>query len=225
MGQTEVDGEEREIDVESEMANLIDEHASDELFNYMYIKQDSKRNTYCYVYCAPCWLSIWTAARICENECWKGKDTSMTWRVRVDERMDPEYSHARTRLEEVLSSGQILKRNPGKWGWWLYVDMNHIRRRLYALDKNDRETGSEFPNEIYCDVGAILKEHRTTTTCVALVILAKVETYRSFNALPGYISFPRIPRQNEVYQYSWNNDSPAPNREPMFLGTYKVTYM
>ncbi len=218
LGQNELGDHLWPIDTKNEIANLIDENVGDGLFYNLNIERDYKPRTFCYIHFAPCWLSIHTAARICENECWKGRDTSMTWRIRVDERLDPEYIHARTRLGEVLSSGEILQRNPLDQGWYLHADLNHVRRRLYALDKNDRDTSSEFRNKMNYDVGAILKEHRTTPSCVTIVVLTKAETYRAFDALLGYVSFPSLPKNNQIYEYRWNHDSPTTMREPIFLG-------
>lgn len=131
-----------EADTENEIDSLIDEQIDNSPlapFYNAYLEQDRKRRTYCYVYCAPCWASIWTAAQICQSENWKDKNMAMIWRIRVDERLDPEYCHARTRLGEALSLGEILKPNNANYGWWLYSDLNHIRRRLRALDERDLE--------------------------------------------------------------------------------------
>ena len=191
------------------MASLIDESLNDSLFNDFSLEQNHKRNTYCYVYCAPCWLSVWTAYRICKNECWERKSTSMTWRIRIDDRLDIGYSYAHPDLRCFLSMGNLDQCMLDA------MDLNHIRRRLYALDRGEA---------VLSDLGGfstILKEHKRDTNCAALVLLTTVDTYRLFDSLPGYVIFPRRPEEREVYQYRWNQDTQPTLREPVFLGTYQ----
>ncbi|KAL9608340.1 MAG: hypothetical protein Q9167_006829 [Letrouitia subvulpina] len=137
---------------------------------HSYIHQDRKPRTDCYVYCAPCWVSIRTAAHICQDEYLEGKNRVIIPRIRVDERLDPEHRHARTRLQKVLNITETVKGHPhyatDQDSWWCYNDLNYIRRRLHALDEISRETSSEASkNRTGCDVGAILKEHQRTTSC------------------------------------------------------------
>jgi len=131
---------------------------------------------YCYVYCAPCWLSILTAARIYHDECWDGRKTLMTWRIRPDERLDPEYRLVRAKLQNLLEVTETSRRNFAKVRWWTYTDSNHIRRRLYALVHNNTETGANLADETYCNPGGILKEHLETPNGAAIVFVTRALT-------------------------------------------------
>ena len=210
-----------EVDTENEIAELVDENVDESLFCNILAEQEHKRKTYCYVYCPPCMASMWLATQICRNECWKGKNITMKWCIRPDERLDPGNCDAHANLEEIINAGEICERHPGGYGWWLYLDRNHIRRRLYALNKNDKGTDCEVLNGTNHGIGAILKEQGRALSCAASVFIASTETHHAFSSLPGFVSFSKIPEAHQVYQYRWDYNSPTVAREPIFLGTYQ----
>ena len=217
----EKQGNKWKFDTDNEIAELIDENLDDSLFYELFTGRKHKGKTYCYVYCAPCMASIWLAAHICRNECWKGRNTNMIWRIRPDERLDPENCDARTRIKDIISAFEFCRRHPGDYGWWQYLDQNHIRRRMHASSKNVRGTDHKDLNETNRGVGGILKEQRSAPNCAALVFIASTATHHAFSSLPGFHSFSEVPKANQIYEYRWDQNPSTMMREPIFLGTYQ----
>jgi hypothetical protein len=212
------------IDRKDEIATLLDENIDDTSFiNELNVDVDNKITVYFYVYCLPCWISVWAAVRICRAHCWDRRRVSPRWRIRIDEALDTNPDSARSKLQSFLERVQDLSRRPG---WSYYIDTNHLRRRLYALDNTndvDISSGIGTTGATSRKVGDILKAHSSTFgagNCAAVVFLTTPEASHSFDALPGYRPFKRTPTKNEVYQFVWDYDSYA-LRTPVYLGAYK----
>ena len=195
------------IDKRDEIATLLDEHTNESLFNDD-SEVGSRKLLYFYIYCPPCWISVWTAVRICRATVWDNRSLSQRWRIRVDEILDFNSDFDRLRLQTFFERLQDLKHQST---WPAYIDVNHIRRRLRArIDaENARRT-----------VGDILKEHSSRSdagNCVALIFITTREVSKTFNALRYYKPFEETPCENEIYHFKWDQGF----RKPEYLGAYE----
>ncbi len=210
------------IDRRDEIAILLDENNNEYLFNDD-TEVGIRKLVYFDIYCAPCWISVWTAVRICRANLWDDRSLSQQWRIRLDEGLDTNSDFARPKLQIFFKRVQDLRRRPG---WPVYIDLNHIRRRLRALnDANhvNTTTGLETTDAARRNVGDILKEHSSHShagNCAAVVFITTPEVSKSFNALQQYKPFEETPLNNEVYHFIWDQGLHT-MRKPVYLGAYE----
>lgn len=210
------------IDRRDEIATLLDQNSNEYLFNDD-TELGSRKSVYFYIYCAPCWISVWTAVRICRAKLWENRNTSQEWRIRLDEGLDTNSDFGRSKLQFFLDRIQDLIRRPG---WPVHIDMNHIRRRLRALNDANHvssTTGLGAADAAHRNVGDILQEHSSHSyagNCAAVIFIITSEVSKSFNALRDYKPFEETPLKNQIYHFIWDRGAHT-LRKPVYLGDYE----
>lgn len=134
--------------------------------------------------------------------------------------MDSNSDFAHSKLLIFFKRVQDLRQRPA---WPAYIDLNHIRRRLRALNDAKHANTTTGLETVRRNVGEILKEHSSHSNagnCAALVFIATPEVSKSFNALRHYKPFEEAPLENEIYHFIWDQGN-YKMRKPVYLGAYE----
>jgi Prion-inhibition and propagation len=177
-----------------------------------------------YMYCGPCICALRTALVTCHRE----QSKTIHCLVRVDDRIETSCGDQQSRLSRLVSVIDIIRSIEAMpasdtvkfdTSWTQMVDRIWLEQRIYDLEEELQEKDlmkSRFSRgtELFADLIF------PSTSVVAIVVLGELDKCYWMMQQAPFPWSPRMPRENEIYQFKGSGRPLATRWSRTFLGTF-----